>query len=706
MNFRKMNQYICAAVLAATMSVTTMGAATISDVASNHWAYSAVVDLENRGIMVLTSNGQFYPDQTMNYFEVADVIAKATGYVDVDIVKNVDPTFKQQVKENYAKQKATLDSYASKYSTWNSGYNQQIAYLLGRGYMKTSDLDKFITKTAKGETRNIITKENLAVYIVRMLSKEKTALDSFKTTTFKDDNTLQAANKPYLAYLKTAGIVKPDAKGNANGTMKVTKALCAKMVSDALKIKDTSKVGIITTPATNTPQANTPTTTTPAPTTPAPTPTPTPTSSEIYTVGRVATKNSTEYYILLELANGEQHYYSFKSTSKITDVTGADMPITKLTVGTKVKAPIETENGTMYITSIQVVDSTTTDNSTVSPTPSVDPNTNSTTTTNPTTSANTNIVEGTLVGNVSNGVLRISFADGTTKPYIIANNCTTILNNQPEANTDCLASGDKITLTLENSAVVKIVAIKGKDNVNNLQVGNAGTLSGGEVKAKKFAGNNHIFTVKQNSTEENITISNDVNVTRNGKMVELDEVRVGDMITFTRSNNVIKAVNATGVKSTVEGTIKALHIAANSEVVMTVKNEEVTYPLASDVELYDNNTNKYISVRDLHLGQEVTVVLESQEIVSIDIDKSNKTYNLMGTIVNTGRNYNYIDVLVDYDYVSGESKVYKRIQLPNDVKVVVNGKNKTRSALKEDADVIISYKYLDDTVPERIVVVQ
>lgn len=688
MNFRRLNQYICAALLAATMSVTTMGAATISDVASNHWAYEAVVDLENRGIMVLTSNGQFYPNQTMNYFEVADVIAKATGYVDVDIATNVDPTFKQQVKENYEKQKSTLASYAAKYSSWNSGYNQQIAYLLGRGYMKTSDLDKFITKTAKGETRNIITKENLAVYIVRMLSKEKTALDSFKTTTFTDDSTLQAANKPYLAYLKTTGIVKADNQGKVNGTMQVTKALCAKMVSDALKIKDTSKVGIITTPTTN----NTTGTTSTQPSTT--TPTTTPSASEVYTVSKVVTKNSTEYYVLLELANGEQHYYSFKSTSKITDINGADMPITKLAVGTKVKAPIQLENGTEYITSIQVVDNATVNNT----------NTNTNTGTNSTTTANTNTVEGTLVGPVSNGVLRIAFADGTSKPYIIANNCVTVLNNQVEPNTDNLASGDKITLTLENSAVTRISAIKGNGSIVN--TGNSGTLTGGEIKAKKFAGNNHIFTVKQNGTEENITISNDVSVTRNGRNVELGEVRIGDMITLTRSNNEIKAVNATGAKTTVEGTVKSLHIASTSEVTMTVKNEEVTYTLASDAEIYDNNTNKYISVRDLHLGQELTVVLESQEIVSIDVDKTNKTYNLMGTITNTGRNYAYIDVLVDYDYVSGESKVYKRIQIPSDIKVIVNGKSKTRSALREDSDVIISYKYLDDTVPEKIVVVE
>ena len=80
MSFRRFSKYICALSLAAMFTITTM-AATITDVASNHWAYKAVTDLANRGIMVPTSTGEFKPNQLMNYFEVADVLAKATGYM-------------------------------------------------------------------------------------------------------------------------------------------------------------------------------------------------------------------------------------------------------------------------------------------------------------------------------------------------------------------------------------------------------------------------------------------------------------------------------------------------------------------------------------------------------------------------------------------------------------------------------------------------
>ena len=76
----------------------------------------------------------------------------------------------------------------------------------------------------------------------------------------------------------------------------------------------------------------------------------------------------------------------------------------------------------------------------------------------------------------------------------------------------------------------------------------------------------------------------------------------------------------------------------------------------------------------------------------------------MGTITDLGKNDSYMEVLVDYDYASGQSKVYKRIELTSDVPVIIDGKTKTRSALDEDMQVVINYKYFDDKVPEKILV--
>ena len=683
MNFRRLGKYICTLSLAAAMSVTTMGATVISDVATTHWAYQAVSDLEERGIMVLTSNGQFYPNQTMNYFEVADVIAKATGYVDVDIVTNIDETFKQQIKNNYEKQKATLEQYASKYSTWNSAYNQQIAYLLGRGYMNTSDLDKFITKSASGETKNIVTKEQLSVYIVRMLGKEVTAKNTYKTTTFSDDSTLNVNCKPYVEYLRSVGLINPDAAGKANGTMKVTKALCAKMVSDSLKINDTTQVGKVNNQTTPT------------------TPSDTNATTQTYTVGKVLTKNTSEYYILLQDGTGKSSYYSFKATSPIKDVSGAPLAITKLVSGTTVNATIELQGDVQYITSIEVTSSATNQET--------GSNTSGTTTPEQTiTTGNTKIVSGTLLTEIKNEIIRISLADGSSQVYLINDQCVTTLDGVTVASTDSLKAGASVTVTLVNNAVTQITATSATASTNTSTDSQTSTstnnIGKGELAAKKFVGNKYVLTLGSGSTAEQVTVSTSAKVTRNGKKSDLTNVRIGDAIKVTRENGEVTAIEATGERATVEATIKGVYISSNSQLIVTEDNKEVAYTIANDVEVYDNNTREYISIRDLHLGQEVTLLVDSKEVLTIDVEKTNTTYNLMGTIVEIGKNYNYIDVLVDYDYVSGESKVYKRVETPSDLVVMIDGKSKNRKELDEDMDIVINYKYLDDTVPEKILV--
>lgn len=663
MSFRRFNKYICALSLAAVCTVTTMGA-TLTDVTSAHWAYSAIVDLEERGVMALTSSGQFFPNQTMSYFEIADVMAKATGYVDVDIATNVDETFKAQIKANYEKQKATLATYAAKYSTWNSAYNQQIAYLLGRGYMSTSDLDKFITKTSSGEIKNIITKEDLAVLVVRLLEKEKTAVSTYKSTGFKDESSIAVANRPHMAYLKSIGIISPDASGNANGKMKVTKALCAKMISSALQIKDTTNGS-----GNSTGDSDSTTTTKP--------------NTNTVTITKILTKNANEYYMCLKMGDGEAKYYSIKTTTKILDASGNEVAITKVDLGSTAKVTIESQNNTDYITSIQLVDTNSTDQNTGNNTD----NTNN--------DIQATIVSGTLLEKVNSGILRLSLTGGTTKAYVLDDDCTITLNGNT-VSADSLSVSDTMTITVQNNAVTKIVALSGTGSLT----------SNGQVAEKKLSGTGYAFTIKQNNNTSTIIIPDSAEITRNNKTVDVKDIRIGDTLKVTKKNGVVTSVEATGVKSSVTGTIKEIHIAQTSKVLVNVNNETKTYILASDVEMYDNYEKEFITVRELHLGQEVTLLLDSEEVISLDVEDTSTSVKLMGTITNIGRNYSYIDVLVDYDYITGESKVYKRIDLTTDTNIMLNGKKEHRSILEEDMEIVVDYKYLDDTVPEKILVIQ
>ena len=679
MRFKRFNKTFCTLALAALYTITTYGV-TVTDVTSSHWAYSAIVNLEEKGVISLNASGQFFPNQLMDYFEVADVLARATGYVDPDVSRNTDATLLASIASNYESKKPLLQSYAKKYSTWNSAYNQQIAYLLGKGCLTTADLDKFITKTATSETKNPVTKEELSIFIVRMLGKEKTA-KTYTATGFKDEVTMSAEAKPYMAYLKSIGIINADAAGNGNGKSKVTKALCAKMVYSALEINESTKNQGNT-------SVSTPNTTNPG--------------AKIGVVKKVLTKNQSEYHVMLQIGENTS-YYSIKNTTKILDAAGNEVSVTKL-VGQTLEVTLAMEGSTEYITTAKIATQTP---GTTTPTPGITtptlPGTTTptlpdtiggTTPSNGSSVTNDVTISGVLSQEITNGICRLTLTDGTPKTFILDTNYSVTLNGRI-ADVSEIAVGDTIVATAKDSIIMSIQAISGSNS----------QLNNGEITEIKIANGDYNFTIKQESRRATVSVPESATITRNGKNAKLDALRVGDTINVTKVNGIVTQVQATSIKTTVQGTISQIIVGSTSQVVVNVNKVPITYNIASDAEIYDTATDKVISIRDLHLGQTATLLLDSKEVISLDIDSKANSVNLVGTITKVGRRAAYIDVLVDYDYVTGESKVNKRIELTDSVKVNSNGKSKDIYDLEADMNVVITFKYLDDVTPQKITII-
>ena len=88
------------------------------------------------------------------------------------------------------------------------------------------------------------------------------------------------------------------------------------------------------------------------------------------------------------------------------------------------------------------------------------------------------------------------------------------------------------------------------------------------------------------------------------------------------------------------------------------------------------------------------------------MEASSSSANYKAKIVEVGRGYSYIDVVVDYDPISGESQVPKRIYTPVDLSITLNGKAQSRSVLEEGMELVITYEYLDDTAPQKILILE
>lgn len=667
MRFKRFNKTFCTLALAALYTITTYGV-TVTDVTSSHWAYSAIVNLEEKGVISLNANGQFFPNQLMDYFEVADVLARATGYVDPDVSRNTDPALLASIASNYESKKPILQSYAKKYSTWNSAYNQQIAYLLGKGCLTTADLDKFITKTATSETKNAVTKEELSIFIVRMLGKEKTA-KTYTTTGFKDEQAMSAEAKPYMAYLKSIGIISADAAGNGNGKSKVTKALCAKMVNSALEINESTKNQTST---------------------PVPTPNTTNPGAKVGVVKKVLTKNPAEYHVMLQIGENTS-YYSIKNTTKILDAAGNEVSVTKL-VGQTLEVTLAMEGSTEYITTAKIATLQTPSTTT----PTIPAATGGSTLPNGADSGVTSntTISGVLSQEITNGICRLTLSDGTPKTYILDTNYTVTLNGKV-ADVSELAVGDTIVANARDSIIMSIQAVTGSNS----------QLNNGEITEIKIENGDYNFTIKQESRKATVSVPESATITRNGKNVRANALRIGDTINITKVNGIVTQVQATSVKTTVQGTISQIIVGSTSQVVVNVNKVPITYNIASDAEIYDTATDKVISIRDLHLGQTATLLLDSKEVISLDVDSKANSVNLVGTITKVGRKAAYIDVLLDYDYITGESKVNRRIELTDSVKVNINGRSKDIYDLEADMNVVITFKYLDDITPQKITII-
>lgn len=644
------------------MSVNTFGM-TFKDVSDKHWAYNSVLYMQQKGYMVTNSQGEFFPNNQVTYFEVAEILAKATGYQDENVVKDMDPKFKQEIRDNYAKQKPTLDRYAAKYKGWKGSANEEIAYLLGRGYIKEADLDKFMVKAQTGqEVAQVVTKEDLAVYLVRVLQREKSATESYKGTGFKDEAKIAQAARPHVAYLKGLGIVGADSHGNFNPQDKVTRAVCAKMTAESLKIRDKETETKPTEP-TNPGQAQT--------------------EAMSVKVNKIVVKDQTtgELYLLVEKEDKSTTFYSMKKTAKVTDLSGKVVSATTVKAGDQVKIKIAKENGTEYITELQIQSNApTTGGGTTTP-----ETTTPGTTTPETTPSQTTLYTGTVERIGKSGDVTLT-TDKGTYTFLLADGVTV----------DQLAVGDVVKAYVQNSKITRI------------EVTGTGDITAGNTKGELVSVvqkvDEYIIKVKQGSKETEVKVSRNVFVTRNDKKSAILDLKVGDQLEFKMTGKEITEIYATSEKKTYKGKIQSILIAKQPQITVTTSSGAVTFNVTANTELFDTNTKSDISIRDLQVGAQVELVTESKEAVSVIVDKAPSNVSYKGVIDSVSKGGKTIDVVVEYDPITGETMTIKRINVSSDVKITVSGKEETRDFLEEGMEVVVKYKYGEEVSPIEIMV--
>lgn len=655
---KKFKNYL-ALCLAMGITITNVYAAGITDVASNHWAYTAISDVQEKGILSLNSKGEFKPNEQMNYFEFMIAFARATGYKNPAVDTTIEPTLKEAIIKNQEKQMPTINTYAEKYPAWDKLANESIAYLLGRGYITSTDLDKFIvTNTTGASVKKMLTKQDLATYIVRMLQKEETAKTEFvKTgkTGFTDENLITTANKANVAYLKTLGLVSGDGSNLFGPNAYVTRSVCAKMLSEGLQKKGettNSNKEEVTTPNEES----------------------TAVTGAVLT--KVLEKNSTEYYVLIE-KDGKTKFYTMKKDLSIKTATGTTT-IDKIALKTTIDTQIEVQNSVEYIVQVKVGSSVTVDTNGTTNTPNT-PQT---------------LIEGTLERVGSNNDLSFTDKNNKFSTYMMSDTVKIVSSGQTIKAED-LKVGSTIRVTLSGDTVVQVEVIQDLTANGKIQ---------GEIEKKVISKNNIIVTVKSLNKTVDVTIPSKVKMTRNSKAIDFLELRVGDNITISNKDGGVSSVEATSTVGKSTGKVKSILLAARPTITIETTAGDKTFSVTPETEIYDNNTRSNTLLGSLKLGQEVELMVDSKEILSVVIQEGNAKLNYKATIESVGKGNKTIDVLVEYDPLTEESMAFKRITIPVEVKISRNGVDEHRSILKEGMELIITFDGYQDFTPEKVLI--
>ena len=642
--------------MAGVMSVNVFAAVTFKDVPNTHWAYPAVSYMQEKGYMTRNSSGEFLPASEVTYFELAEVLAKATGYQDEAVVKDMDPTLKQQIAKNYEVQKPVLKTYMDKYKAWETRCNEEIAYLIGRGYLKKDELSKFMTKTADGkEVKNIVTKQDLAALLVRVIGKEKTAQESYTgKTPFTDHNLIKEENRPAVAYLNKNGLLNGDDKGNMGANTKVTRALCAQMTYSALQFKEKLE------PPTK-------------PSTPNDTVKPT---GEVTLEGRVdkviekdlATGSK---YVVLEI-NGDTKFYTATKETQVVDRDNRPLSLAAVTENAKVKAIMTQKDGAEVLAKIQIL----------SPVEQAKPEATT--------------YKGTIENIGRSGSISV-LTSGKTVTYKVEQDCKIVYQGETLAFED-LRVGDTVQIEVKDLGVTHIKVLQREEAVQEKV----------EVEFLKSVRKpeGYKVTIREQNKEKEVFVSEDAKVTRNGKSVELSDLRIGDQLTMQMEGREIVAIEATATTESFIGTVDSIVLSQNPQLVVLSKGEKKTVNITNNTELYDASQRVDTVLREIQLGSKVEVLTESKEAISVVIKDAPSQITYKGIVENVGQGAKYIDVLVEYDAMTGETMTVKRINVPSQVEIIVDDEKGYRNQIKEDMEVLITFNYGEEMYPESIEVIR
>ncbi len=650
MKFKKALNTITLSLISTTLFSTSVFALTFNDVPTSYWGYSAIDSISNKGLMVGDLNGNFRPNAYIDRFETSIVLARLLGY------KTTGATTEEEEYYNqcYNTQIDLINQYDAKFDKWSTYSNREIAFLLEKAVLLPSDLNHFVYETSNGgESINVLTKEDIAVFIVRALDAVDASNNLAVYEKFSDDSSISTDKKNSVYYLRSIGIINGDNNNKYNPKNPITRAEMATLMSktydymyddtDSNTGTDSGNTGDVTNISTVT--------------------------------GTIETYYDTLDTVQVKTSAGASNIYVLDDDVTIT-INGYEKSKSDLKEGMYCVFVVE---GGKTITDVRATSS---DISTGGNTGSGNSGNGNSGNTGSTTDDVTTELAGT-VESVDAFARTISVSIKTLSPkgditettykYNVVDD-TSITKDGEDIYLGQIEKGDIITCDLTGN------------NVENIVVEEKYAKFDGKVVDKGYDDSNErgYYVIENDDTDKEDTyyVDKDSDIERDGDEVSWNTIKVGDNVTVVSTFGVIDEIYASGEKSKDTCYVRGINIAEGGGYILVSDkkdDDEITkYWIGSDVD----------NVYKLKIGAEVKLYLDSDEVYDIDI-LSEPTYDPVNGVVD--------DIYRDRITVTTSGNVTKTIYYDEDVTLFIDSTTGKYNTIDDiDSGDTIYAVYADD----------
>lgn len=562
-----------------SISGSSFGAALYSDVESNHWALTAIKTMADKNVMPGYSDATYKPFQKVTKVELVTVAyrmlkeaGKTTGFNAADSVN------RNKTLLSNAKIPALLTPYSSDVYT-------AFGYALDKGIITKEELSTYVVDGKLVEA----TKEQIATILGKALNSVKNTNLSGKIIafSFSDASDINSLSAPYVNLLIDSGIIgkSGDSEGKFSPRVSLGRDVFANMVNGVFNLLNggsTVTTGTTTTttpPTTTTTPTTTPTTTTPTTTTPT---TNTGTNSGLLNAtisGTITAIVTDKLGIEVKDGLGKTAVYELAGTEIVKNNTV--IGYLNLAVGENVILNVVNGKVTKMV---------------------VEKNYSKT---------EGNFVEiSKSVNDQQTGkpfrVITLKKADGKLEYFKIETGLYVEIDRVVKT-VDDLAKGDKITVSYDGYFARKIEGFSAKSEVLI-------TL----VKVSDFrTGSTLTYKLQDGRVFDNVFKSDAEIIKQGGK-----DLKKGDIVKGTYVYGELKKLEATGLVSEDQGTIKEILISDSSSklTILNTQNERKTYIAQSKI-VVNVGTQKVTvdGLYQLRIGQYVSLDMDALGIYNLSV---------------------------------------------------------------------------------------